>query len=102
MTLRAMTIAARAVRNLAVAAPVALLNMTTERRRAVDRNCPQRLLLLIRERMVQMSSGTLGRGGGKCRPAPTSALSSHRKQVIGVRQSIQGTDGGAHRQVRNV
>src|SRR6516225_3209502 len=51
MTLRAMAIAARAVRNLAVAAPVALLDMTTEGRRAADRNRPQRLLLLIRERI---------------------------------------------------
>lgn len=51
MTLRAMAIAARAICNFAVAAPIALLNMTAERRCAADRNCPQRLLLLMTERV---------------------------------------------------
>ena len=47
MTHRAMAIAARAIRNFAVAAPIALLNMTTEGRCAADRNRSQRLLLLM-------------------------------------------------------
>src|SRR6516225_10621870 len=51
MTLRAMAIAARAISNFAVAAPVALLNVTAESRCAADRNRPQRLLLLMRERI---------------------------------------------------
>src|SRR5262249_49019248 len=51
MTLRAMAIAARAIRNFAVAAPVALLNMTTEGRGAADGNCAQRLFLLMGERI---------------------------------------------------
>ena len=40
MTLRAMAIAARAIRDFAVAAPIALLNTTTEGRCAADRNRP--------------------------------------------------------------
>ena len=51
MTLRAMAIAARAISNFAVAAPISLLNVTTEGRCAADRNRPQRLLLFMRERV---------------------------------------------------
>ena len=50
MTFRAMAIAARAIRNFAVAAP-ALLNMTTQGRCAADRNRLQRVLLIMRERV---------------------------------------------------
>jgi len=50
MTHRAMAIAARAIRNFAVAAP-ALLNMTTQGRCAADRNRLQRVLLIMRERV---------------------------------------------------
>src|SRR5215472_9762114 len=46
MTLRAMAIAARAIRNFAVTAPIAFLNATTEGCCAADRNRPQCLLLL--------------------------------------------------------
>jgi len=49
VTFGAMAIAARAVRDLSVAALIALVDVTTERRRAADRNRSQRLLLLMGE-----------------------------------------------------
>jgi hypothetical protein len=51
---------------------------------------------------LQTWSGKPGRGGGKCRPAPTPALSSNRSRVSSIRQSLQRTDGGAHGKIRNV
>jgi hypothetical protein len=44
-----MAIAARAVRDLSVAALIALVDVTAERRRAADRDRSQRLLLLMGE-----------------------------------------------------
>ena len=49
MALGAMAIAARAVRDLSVAALIALVEVTAERRRAADRDRSQRLLLLMGE-----------------------------------------------------
>ena len=102
LTLRAMAIAARAIRNFAVTAPIAFLNNDHRGPLCGRPQSPSELAFAHRRVNLQTSSGKPGRGGGKCRPAPTPARSSHRKQVTGVRQSIEGTDGGAHRQVGNV
>jgi len=80
-----MALAAGAVRNFAVAAPIALLNMTTEGRGAADRNRPQRLLLLIRERISkrrQVSRASYLRTAGA---PPLNALADVNRVGASVR-----------------
>src|SRR5215469_6468851 len=73
-----MAIAARAVRDPSVATLIALVDVTAERP-----PCGRPRLLsapsFVHGRVnLQTLSGKPGRGGGKCRPAPTLALSSNR------------------------
>src|SRR5215471_9420926 len=74
-------------------------------RRALPYDRPQSLSALAfapARAQRQTWSGKPGRGGGKCRPVPTPAPSSHRSRISSVGQPIQRADSGAHGQVGNV
>ena len=76
--------------------------MTTEGRGAADRNRAQRSLLLMRERISKRRQVRRAVEAENIAQLQRLRFSSTASCVSNVRQSIQRTDGGAHRQVGNV